>query len=96
MLNMKNIKISSETIARTVVLALALINQILAVAGKGTIDIAENDIYQLASLAATVVAALIAFWKNNSFTIKAIEADQYLKASKKSNLDPDDQENNIQ
>lgn len=71
-------KIETDTIARTIVLALALLNQILAVMGRGTIDIAESDIYQIASLVATIASALWAWWKNNSFTRHAILADEYL------------------
>jgi len=71
-------KIEADTIARTIVLALALLNQILAVMGRGTIDIAESDVYQIASLVATIVSAIWAWWKNNSFTRHAILADEYL------------------
>lgn len=77
---MKNV--SAQTIARTVVLFLALLNQILAIAGKGTIDIAENDIYQVVSLVVTIASTLIAWWKNNSFTLPAVEADEVLKELK--------------
>ena len=55
---MKNI--TSGTIARTIVLILALANQVLAIMGKGTIDIADDTVYQLFSLGATVITALIA------------------------------------
>ena len=58
-------KITAETIARTVVLALALLNQVLAICGKGQIQIAENDIYQIVSLTFTAVAAVWSWWKNN-------------------------------
>lgn len=75
-------KIAPDTIARTIVLALALLNQCLAIAGKGTIQIAENDVYQIVSLAWTIVSAIIAWWYNNSFTKKAIRADKYLDALK--------------
>ena len=74
---MKNI--TSGTIARTIVLILALVNQVLAIMGKGTIDIADDTIYQLFSLGATVITALIAWWKNNSFTCLACEADEWRK-----------------
>lgn len=74
--------VKTDTIARTIVLILALLNQVLAVAGKGTLDIAENDIYQLVSLGATVVTAIWAWWKNNSFTKPAIAADYYMKKLK--------------
>lgn len=74
--------IKADTIARTIVLALALVNQVLAIMGKGTIDIAENDIYQVVSLIATIVTSVIAWWYNNSFSHHAIRADEYLKALK--------------
>lgn len=71
-------KIAPDTIARTIILALALINQVLAIMGKGTIDIAENDIYQVVSLIATIITSVMAWWWNNSFTKHAIRADAYL------------------
>lgn len=75
-------KVSPDTIARTIVLALALVNQFLAVFGKGTIQIAENDIYQVVSLVWTIGSALVAWWYNNSFTKHAIRADDYLASLK--------------
>lgn len=75
-------KVTKETIARTVVLALALLNQILAIAGRGQIAIAENDIYQIVSLVATIASAIVAWWKNNSFTLEALRADAFMKTLK--------------
>lgn len=75
-------KVSPDTIARTIVLALALVNQLLAVFGKGTIEIAENDVYQVISLIWTIGSALVAWWYNNSFTHHAIRADEYLASLK--------------
>ena len=80
-------KVSPDTIARTIVLALALLNQCLAIAGKGTIQIAENDVYQIVSLAWTIISAIVAWWYNNSFTKKAIRADKYLDALKNGGMD---------
>ena len=75
-------KVAPDTIARTIILILALINQLLAVFGKGTIQIAENDIYQVVSLVWTIGSALVAWWYNNSFTKHAIRADNYLDSLK--------------
>lgn len=75
-------KVSPDTIARTIVLALALVNQLLAVFGKGTIEITENDVYQVVSLIWTIGSALVAWWYNNSFTKHAIRADEYLASLK--------------
>lgn len=76
---MKNTNVTGSTIARTIVLVIALFNQVMAVAGKGTIDIAENDVYQLVTLVVTIGSAGIAWWKNNSFTKNAQEADEVLR-----------------
>ena len=67
----------TETIIRTVVLALALINQILAICGKDTIPLYESDIAQIVSIIALICSTLWAWWKNNSFTHNAIKADDY-------------------
>lgn len=77
---MKSIK--SDTIARTIVLGIALINQILAITGKEVLPFGEDDVYQVCSLVATIITSGLAWWKNNSFTQPAIEADEQLKATK--------------
>ena len=82
-----NTKIKPDTIARTIVLALALINQCLAIMGKGTIQIAENDVYQLVSLAWTIISAIVAWWYNNSFTKHARRADELLEALKNGGIE---------
>ena len=68
-------KVKADTIARTIVLFLALINQFLAVAGKEVLPFTNDEVYQLVSLIATFVTSAIAWWKNNSFTKPAIKAD---------------------
>ena len=75
-------KISEGTWARTIVLALALINQVLTAMGHTPINIADEDVNILVSTIFTIVAAIVAWWKNNSFTKPAIEADQHMKVLK--------------
>lgn len=75
-------KVTSGTIARTIVLALALINQLLTAFGYNVIDISTETINTLISTIFTIVTALIAFWKNNSFTQAALEADEVMKELK--------------
>lgn len=70
-------KIKVETIIRTVVVAVALINQILAICGKDTLPLYESDIVQIVTLVATIASSLWAWWKNNSFTHNAVKADAY-------------------
>ena len=78
-------KITSGTIARTIVLFLALVNQILTMRGIQTIPIAEGDINTLIATGFTVVTAVIAWWKNNSFTQAAIRGDEVKNALKEGN-----------
>lgn len=71
-----------STVARTIVLALALINQIFAIVGIPILDIDETIIYELCSLIFTTVMAVITWWKNNSFSKAAIRADALKNAEK--------------
>ena len=73
-------KISTGTIARTAVLLLALTNQILSAAGKPVLPIEDSQLETLVTTGLTVAASLAAWWKNNSFTPAAIQADEALKA----------------
>lgn len=68
-------KVKTDTIVRTILLVLALINQVLAIMGKQAFPITEDQVYQMVSLVATIVTSVWAWWKNNSFTRAAIEAD---------------------
>lgn len=74
--------VTPDTWARSICLLLALVNQMLAIFGKDILPFAENDVYQLVTIIATVVTGVVAWWKNNSFTAPAIEADKYLKTIK--------------
>lgn len=71
-----------DTIIRTIVLALALINQLFAIMGWHVIDISDDMVAQLVTSGATIVAAVWAWWKNNSFTRHAIAGDEHKEAVK--------------
>ena len=75
-------KVKTDTIIRTVLLALAIINQILAIMGKDKLPFTDDQIYQLVSLVATIVTSIVAWWKNNSFTQAALTADEQMKELK--------------
>ena len=77
-----NRTVSAGTVARTAVLLLALTNQILSAMGKPVLPIESTTVEQLVTAGITTVAALIAWWKNNSFTAAAIQADKYLENKK--------------
>lgn len=72
-------KIKPETIIRTIVLVLALANQVLAIYGKEALPITEDEVYQAITLIVTIATSLWAWWKNNSFTQPAIKADAYME-----------------
>lgn len=74
--------ISAGTLARTIILVLALINQILVITGHSVLPIQDDQIELLVSTIWTIVASLISWWKNNSFTAPAIKADKVLKQEK--------------
>lgn len=78
---MKNVK--TETIVRTVILIVALINQGLTISGHSLLPITDDQITEIITLAITIGASMWAWWKNNSFTKNAIEADKVLDELKK-------------
>lgn len=71
----ENPTVSAGTIARTVVLALALTNQVLSALGKPVLPIESAQLEQIVTTGITTVAALVAWWQNNSFTPEAIKED---------------------
>ena len=83
-MNNLNNKISAGTIARTACLLLALTNQILSACGKPILPIESATVEQLVTSGITTVAALIAWWKNNSFTQAALAADEVYEQKKNS------------
>ena len=76
--------ISAGTIARTAVLALALTNQVLSACGKPLLPIQSDQLEQMVTAGITTAAALVSWWKNNSFTTAVIEADKAYDRIKKS------------
>lgn len=79
---MDNLHVKADTIARTVVLFLALANQVMIAMGWSPVAIEEDSVYTLVSTVATLVTAIWAWWKNNSFTKAALKADTVLKEEK--------------
>lgn len=82
-------KVTKSTIARTIVLVIALINQVLTMSGYNPLPWSDTEIYEAATLLLTVISSIVAWWENNSFTPEAIVADSYknsLKEAKKKEL----------
>ena len=78
---MKTVK--KETIVRTVVLIVALINQGLTIFDRCPLPFDNEEVEAGVTMLLTTVASLWAWWKNNSFTKNAIEADEILSDLKK-------------
>lgn len=75
--------VKRDTIIRTVVLVLALVNQCLTMTGHSVLPIEDEQVTELLTLLFTIGSSLWAWWKNNSFTREAVEADEYMHNLKK-------------
>ncbi len=75
-------KISKDTIVRTVLLFVALVNQLLTATGHSVLPFDDDTITEIVSALFTAVTAIAAWWKNNSFTLPALKADKVLEAEK--------------
>lgn len=69
---MQNLKVKASTIARLAALAVALVNQGLAVFGQDILPFTENMAYQIVSLTITVIVVAVNAWYNNDITHVAI------------------------
>ncbi|MEG2288131.1 MAG: phage holin [Ruthenibacterium sp.] len=83
-------KQSTGTLVRTALLALALLNSLLAALGKSPLPVDDKQLSQLIGTMLTMAAALAAWWKNNSFTAPAILADRVKDALRGSKSSFDD------
>lgn len=71
-------KIKKETVIRSAILILAIVNNGLALFGKSPLPIDDVTLTKAISFIFTTASALWAWWKNNSFTQNALIADKYL------------------
>lgn len=79
---MERLKVKPDTIIRTVVLIIALINQILTSTGHAVIPVSDEQITEAITLFFTIVTSIWAWWKNNSFTQAALNADEFMRLGK--------------
>ena len=75
-------KVTKDTIIRTIVFFVAMVNTVLTMFGKNPIPFSEDQIYVGLSAVAGVLASIWAWWKNNDFTPEARKAGAYLKELK--------------
>lgn len=70
-------KVKADTVIRTLILAVALINSLLSAAGKAVIPIEDEVIEALVSYGFLAFASIMAWWKNNSFSQAALHGDKH-------------------
>lgn len=67
-----------NTWIRTAVLLIALINQAMIIFGAASQTVDTEKLTYYISFAATAVSSVWSWWKNNSFTLSAQQADNYM------------------
>ena len=72
-------KITKGTIVRTVLLIITIINIGLQHFGIDVIKVDESEVASLFEYIIQIAIIVVGFWKNNSYTDKAIKADEFLK-----------------
>ena len=77
-------KISKGTIVRTILLLVAIVNMGLQHFGIDVIKVDEEGVASIVEYIIQIAIIVVGFWKNNSYTEKAIEADKFLRDLKES------------
>lgn len=67
------------SVIRTIVLAIALINQSLVLVGKSPLPFSSEEVEAGVTSLFTVVAALFAWWKNNYISSKGKKQKEILE-----------------
>jgi len=75
--NLKNVKFA--TWMRLALLLFAFANQVLTATGRNPLPFSEETVYTGFTLLFTIASGICVFWKNNSFTGAALEADAFLE-----------------
>lgn len=77
-------EIKKSTIVRAILVVLVIVNMILESCGIDVIPADESFITMFVETVIEIAIIAVSFWKNNSFTPKAIQADKFLKQLKES------------
>ena len=67
------------SIIRTIVLFVALVNQVLVMMGYSPLPFGEAEVEMFVSTLFTVIASLVAWWKNNYLSEKGKRQKEALK-----------------
>ena len=77
-------KITKGTLVRTISIIIVILNIVLKHFNIDVINVSESEILTFIESLIEVAIIVVGFWKNNSYTEKAIEADEFLKTLKES------------
>ena len=77
-------KVTKSTIVRTILVALVIVNFVLEKCGIDVIPADEHTVLMFVETAIEIAILVVGFWKNNSFTKKAVKADEFLKELRES------------
>lgn len=75
-------KLNKSAVIRTVILFISLLNIILQMFGIKALPIDNELVNDAVSVGFLIASAVASWWKNNSFTQEAVQADEYLKSLK--------------
>ena len=64
-------------------LVIVIINLILKQLGYELINVSESQVLSVVEMLIEIAVIVVSFWKNNSYTEKAIEADEFLQDLRK-------------
>ena len=76
---MPNTDVKIDSIVRTIVLLLTLLNQVLTSYGHGFFSFSDEELNTTVTVILTCMVSIWTWWKNNSFTKQAIVADDLKK-----------------
>lgn len=77
-------KISKGTIVRTILLVITLLNMALQHFNIDIIKVDESEVANVVEYIIQIAIIVVGFWKNNSYTEKAIKADEFFRKLKES------------
>ncbi len=78
-------KITKGTIVRTILVITVALNIVLKAVGVNIISIDEGSVAAFVEAGVEVAAIICAWWYNNSFSERALQADKFFKSLKESN-----------
>lgn len=73
---------TAGTITRTAVMIIGIVNLILNATGHSTLPFTTSEVSNAISVIFSVIATILVWWKNNSFTAPAKQADIWMKEMK--------------